>query len=129
MEESLTLINLNRVKIVENRQTINEIIGSLAEMDNRLTTLQQVEKDIYKIETFLSVYFQIDVAMEELKQAIHAENDCLHSTATITVELIVCVRSPRRDSESSYWTLKITWPQIAGFLVIPVRTYGDLTKY
>ena len=68
--ESLTLINLNRVKIVENRQTINEIIGSLTEMDNRLTTLQQVEKDIYKIEPFLSVYFQIDVAMEELKQAM-----------------------------------------------------------
>ena len=64
-------MNLNRLKIAENRQTINELIDSLAEVDNRLATLQQrVEKDIYRIESFLSVYFQVDMTIEELNQAM-----------------------------------------------------------
>ena len=48
VEDSHILINLNRLKITENRQTTNELIYSLAEVDNRLETLlQRVEKDIY----------------------------------------------------------------------------------
>ena len=72
VEESFTLINLNRLKVAENRQTINELIDSLAEVDNRLATLpQRVEKTSIKSNPFY-VYFQVDMTTEELKQVMQS---------------------------------------------------------
>jgi hypothetical protein len=75
MEDSLTFIQANRAHINENRQTINGLIDGLKEVNNKLTTFQQVEKDIFYFKALVSAYFQVNVVMNEIKQVMQRVNN------------------------------------------------------
>jgi hypothetical protein len=71
LETSLTLLNVSRVQISENRQTLNTLIGNMGELDTHLKSLASyMDKQVFEITAFLRVYLQIDLAMEEIKLMI-----------------------------------------------------------
>ena len=72
VQESLTIINTSRVRIAENRQTINELVSGLAQVDAELRTVtDEMQKKISELSTFVTAYSQVDVVISEIKSVMH----------------------------------------------------------
>ncbi|MEW8543129.1 MAG: hypothetical protein AB2693_06300, partial [Candidatus Thiodiazotropha sp.] len=69
LEESLSIINTSRLSIDRNRQTINDILNSLSDMDRKMETITgALELQIHELSHFVQVYTQLDLVVEELKR-------------------------------------------------------------
>ena len=69
LEESLSIINTSRISIDRNRQTINDILNSLTEMDRKMESITgALELQIHELSHFIQVYTQLDLVVEELKR-------------------------------------------------------------
>lgn len=69
LEESLSIINTSRISIDRNRQTINDILNSLTEMDRKMESITEaLELQIHELSHFIQVYTQLDLVVEELKR-------------------------------------------------------------
>lgn len=71
LDKSLSVLNLTRVQVSENRHSINDIVKTLHVIDKRLINVtQMLETRLTEMEHFITVYLQIDLVVEELKQGI-----------------------------------------------------------
>ena len=78
VEESLSIINVSRVQISENRQTINAILEGLIDMGDQIQALsEELERKVHQLEAYVSSYFQIDLVVNEAQQMINRMSNYL----------------------------------------------------
>ena len=69
VKESLTILNVSRIQISENRHAITELIVALQKKNTRINrTSELMEKQILKLEQFIDLYLKRDLIIDELKQ-------------------------------------------------------------
>ncbi|MCG8075993.1 MAG: hypothetical protein JAY75_07100, partial [Candidatus Thiodiazotropha taylori] len=69
LEESLSVINASRISIDRNRQTINDIIDSLTDMDVKFANITEaLQLNLIELSQFIRLYVQLDLVVEELKR-------------------------------------------------------------
>ena len=71
LAENLSILNVTRLEVSQNRQAINTLTKSLSEIDFKLDNItQELEKQIIELETFVQFYIQIDLITSELELLI-----------------------------------------------------------
>ena len=71
LEESLTIINVTRVEVAQNRRTINKLTIGLHEVDLKLKNIsQELEKEITELSNFVELYVKLDLITSEVKVMI-----------------------------------------------------------
>ncbi|XP_045163143.2 uncharacterized protein LOC123527611 [Mercenaria mercenaria] len=71
LEENISILNISRREISENRQTLNELISVLGTMDLKINKLaKQLNTRINDIQDFTTVYFKLDIYIEEVKMML-----------------------------------------------------------
>ena len=71
VQESLSLINVSRARIAENRQPLNLIVSDMGAINEQIANLtQKLDNWIFQLETLLPMYLQLDGLVEEIKQSL-----------------------------------------------------------
>lgn len=71
VEDSITVLNMTRAEVSENRQAIMELVRSIHGLDSKLATIADaLQKQIYENKYFLEMYFQLDLIINELKDML-----------------------------------------------------------
>lgn len=71
VEDSITVLNMTRAEVSENRQAIMELVRSIQGLDSKLATIADaLQKQIYENKYFLEMYFQLDLVINELKDML-----------------------------------------------------------
>ena len=71
LEQSLSILNVSKLQIKENRLTINKLLISLHAVDDKFQRVTQaLEKEILKLEDFIQFYIQINLIAEQVQQMI-----------------------------------------------------------
>lgn len=69
LEDSISMINASKLSIDRNRQTINDILDSLTDLDDKLSNItQKLTLDILELSEFTQLYVQVDAVIEEMKR-------------------------------------------------------------
>ena len=69
LEHSISMINASKLSIDRNRQTINDILDSLTDLDSKFTNItEKLQLDVLELSHFTQLYVQEDVVIEELKR-------------------------------------------------------------
>ena len=102
VRESLSIINVSRVQISENRQTINELTETLIDMGDKIQALsEELERKIHQVEAFVSTYFHINLVVSEVQQMINRLSSYLeHLQLQLNICLLYTSPSPRDLSTS-----------------------------
>ena len=62
---------MSRTKIAENRHSINEILSTLSDINNKIDIVtEELINKLNEVENFLQMYLKLDLFVEELKQTI-----------------------------------------------------------
>ncbi|KAL4218273.1 hypothetical protein ACF0H5_023009 [Mactra antiquata] len=70
LKESITLLNLSRIQISENRRAIMDLIISVQKLDSKILEIKEtLVKEITDLEQFLSTFLQFKLILEEIRQA------------------------------------------------------------
>ena len=71
VQESLSLINVSRARLAENRQTLNLIVSDMGAINEQIANVtQKLDNRIFQLETLLPMYLQLDGLVEEIKQSL-----------------------------------------------------------
>ena len=71
VQESLSLINVSRARIAENRQTLNLIVSDMGAINEQIANVtQKLDNRIFQLETLLPMYLQLGGLVEEIKQSL-----------------------------------------------------------
>ena len=69
VKESLSILNISRVQITENRHTLTELIVALQRTNDQIKKISEaIEKKITQLEKFIDIYLKLDLIIDELKQ-------------------------------------------------------------
>ena len=72
VEDSITVLNMTRTEVSENRQAIMELIKNMHELDDKLATIAgALQKQIHENKYFLEMYLKLDLIIYELKLAVY----------------------------------------------------------
>ena len=71
VQESLSLINVSRTRLAENRQKLNLIVSDMGVINEQIANVRQkLDNRIFQLETLLPTYLQLDGMVEEIKQTL-----------------------------------------------------------
>ena len=71
IDENISVMNIARVKMSQNRQTINKIIGSLTVLDTKLGNITQaLEREVFQVGQFVQLYLQLDSVIQAVRRTI-----------------------------------------------------------
>jgi len=71
VQESMSLINVSRARIAEDRQTLNLIVSDMGALNDQIVNVtQRLDNRIFQLETLLPMYLQLDSMVEEIKQSL-----------------------------------------------------------
>ena len=71
IDENISFINITRVEMSQNRQTLNKIIGSLAVLDTKLGNITQaLEREVFQVGQFVQLSFQLDSVIQAVRRTI-----------------------------------------------------------
>ena len=131
LEDSLTILNMSRIEIAENRHSINEILTTLSKINNKIDNVtEELSSQIIEVENFLQMYLKLDLIVEELKQTmqnalIYLENLKMQMSMLSSEKLSPLIISPMK--------LKATLQDIASKLPrafrLPDNINTNLWKY
>lgn len=69
IDESISVLNVTRHDVAENRQSINELMATVETLDRRLTNVtQSLNHRLNSLRKFLELYLKLDLIIDELKQ-------------------------------------------------------------
>ena len=75
VDENISVINITRVEMSENRQALNKIIRSLANFDVKLCNITQaLEKQVFQVGQFLQLYLQLDSITQAIRRIVWQAN-------------------------------------------------------
>lgn len=70
LEHSITILNLSRVQISENRRAIIDLVISVQKLDGEIRGVKEMfQKRFIKLEQFITNYLQFKLILDEIKQA------------------------------------------------------------
>lgn len=123
VRESLSILNVSRVRISENRQTINELEASLGQLDNQVQEVTaQLDNRLQTVEFMLPTYLQLDGIVEELKHFIQNAFMSLEHLQLQLNMLTIGKLSPSIISPESLGTLLL---DIQSRIPTPLKLPGD----
>ena len=65
IDENISVINITRVEMSQNRQTLNKIIGSFTVLDTKLGNITQaLEREVFQVGQFVQLYLQLDSVIQ-----------------------------------------------------------------
>ena len=68
VEQNLSILNISRIQIAENRQAIMDLVKNLHQLDSKINkAVEMLNKEIFGIKYFLEMYLKLDMFVEELK--------------------------------------------------------------
>ena len=68
LEVGLSLLNMSRVEIAENRRNIMDLVKYIVTMDSRISDLQkEFEQKFYRMEQFVNSFLQFDLIINEIR--------------------------------------------------------------
>ena len=71
LEKGLSILNITRMQVSENRQSINSIIDSLHDIDKEIDYItQELGKQIFELEQFVYLFSRLDLAVQGIKTAV-----------------------------------------------------------
>lgn len=71
LNDQMSILNVSRTQIAENRLAINTLAASVSLFDERLRLLTEaVAKRFEHLETFVNIYSQMDLMLGQIKDAI-----------------------------------------------------------
>ena len=71
VEDSITILNMTRAEVSENRQAIMELVKSIHGLDSKLATIADaLQKQTHENKYFLKMYLQLDLIINELKDML-----------------------------------------------------------
>ena len=71
VQESMSLINVSRARIAEDRQTLNLIVSDMGALNDQIVNVtQRLDNRIFQLETLFPMYLQLDSMVEEIKQSL-----------------------------------------------------------
>ena len=69
VEKAISVLDISRVQITENRRAITGLIVALQQIDGKLSKLTAaIEKQVKELENFIEMYLQLDLIIDEVKQ-------------------------------------------------------------
>ena len=75
LEEQMSILNVSRAQIAENRMALLDLVKCVNLFDLRLAELTEaIQKRFEKVETFINVYAQMDLIISGIKDAILRAN-------------------------------------------------------
>ena len=84
VDENISVINITRVEMSENRQALNKIIWSLANLDVKLGNITQaLEKEVFQVGQFVQLYLQLDSIIQAIRRSLASKFLCGACTVTI----------------------------------------------
>lgn len=70
LEESMTILNLSRIQIAENRRAIMDLVECVLRLDDKVKELETlVQSRFARLEQFISTYFQFKLILDEIRQS------------------------------------------------------------
>ena len=71
LDETISVVNISRIEIKENRQKINSIIDTLTQLNVRMedTTLE-IKRRIFELHQFLFMLSKLNLALDEVKNSV-----------------------------------------------------------
>lgn len=67
----MSILNITRIEVSQNREAINSLIDDLQEVDNKLENItHEIERQINELGNFVQQYVQLDLITGELKLLI-----------------------------------------------------------
>lgn len=77
LSENLSILNITRIEVSQNREAINSLIDDLQEVDNKLENItHEIERQINELGNFVQQYVQLDLITGELKLLIQKATLC-----------------------------------------------------
>ena len=71
IDENISVINVTRVEMSENRQAITKIIGSLSLLDSKIGNITQaLEREVFQVSQFIQLYLQLDSVIQAIRRTI-----------------------------------------------------------
>ena len=68
LEQSMTLLNLSRIQIAENRHAIMDVVKCVQELDAKIYQFKDVfQQQFERLEQFVNTYFQIKLFLDKLR--------------------------------------------------------------
>ena len=75
VDENISVINITRVEMSENRHTLNKIIWSLVKVDVRFGNItQELEEEVFHIGQFVQLYLQLDSIIQAIRRTVWQAN-------------------------------------------------------
>ena len=75
VDESISVINVTRVEMAENRQTINKLIVSLRVLNYKLKNItQDLEREVFQVGQLVQLYLQLDAIIQTARRTIGQAN-------------------------------------------------------
>ena len=70
LEQSMTILNLSRVEIAENRRAIMDLVQCVQALDDKIKKLESAFYTRFsRLEQFVNTYFQFKLILEEIRQS------------------------------------------------------------
>ena len=71
IDEDISVINVTRVEMSENRPAINKIIGRVSLLDSKIGNITQaLERDIFQVSQFIKLCLQLDSVIQAIRRTI-----------------------------------------------------------
>ena len=71
VEESLSIINVSRIEIKENRQKLNDIITTIGSIKDKILNISShLEQEVREVKRILKLFARLNVVIAELKLTI-----------------------------------------------------------
>ena len=71
IDENISVINVTRVEMLENRQALNKSIGSLSLLDSKIGNITQaLEREFSQVCQFIQLFLQLDSVIQAIRRTI-----------------------------------------------------------
>ncbi|CAG2242291.1 unnamed protein product [Mytilus edulis] len=131
LSESLTIVNVTRAEVAQNRKTINSLTTGLHDVDLKLRNITKLlKKEIADLETFVDIYAKLDVITSEMKLMVQrATFYFVHLNSQLNM-LSLGHLSPSTINPTSFrFLLTEIQSQLPAYLKLPKDPIKDLWAY
>ncbi|CAG2210600.1 unnamed protein product [Mytilus edulis] len=131
LSESLTIVNVTRAEVAQNRKTINSLTTGLHDVDLKLRNITTLlKKEIADLETFVDIYAKLDVITSEMKLMVQrATFYFVHLNSQLNM-LSLGHLSPSTINPTSFrFLLTEIQSQLPAYLKLPKDPIKDLWAY
>ena len=131
IDENISVINVTRVEMSENRQPINKIIGSLSLLDSKIgNIIQALEREVFQVSQFIQLYLQLDSVIQAIRRTIWQTGTYMEHIQLQFNMLSLCHLSPAVIMPRGLKKLLIEIEShLTEFLKLPYDPKGKITKF